>query len=534
MVAGTESFTSTNGSGSLFTRTGLSNTWSQLTGSDSVTVNSSNQLTMAGIAGTDNISCGTALTNADHYAELELVSMPASSAFFGVSARQSGSSGTYTAYSFEVSRGITGNGTWRLVKTVNNSRTTITSATFSSAFGGTGVIRIEVVGTQIRCFLAGTQYVNTSDSSITTGNKTGIIGINGNNAILGDNFAFGDLSGDISLDGAIADTDLAAPAGTAGTGAGRSGPVAGIALVALAGTYVTNAALAGPVANIGLVAPAGTRAASGLFAGPVAGVALAAVAGSVGTGADRAGPVAAIAASAPSGTVSVIRNINLAGVTADIALVARAGTQSTTVTAAGPTAAITLAALAGGLSGVGFAAPGVPAAVTLAAPAGAVTTVRFITVAGVPAALSLVAVPGAVSTPTDRAGPTASLTLAALPGDTRIDSTVDGVLAGLVLAAQAGAAVAQVNGYQFTPPARKYGPAARPSRLWAYFGLWHGQSLVQDADGSWRLIETVTTDDEASALKIYMGGHVYFVGLDEAALLADLGYADCLFPPYQE
>lgn len=90
-----------------------------------------------------------------------------------------------------------------------------------------------------------------------------------------------------------------------------------------------------------------------------------------------------------------------------------------------------------------------------------------------------------------------------------------------------------VTGYKVLPRHYKLRPAdPRGERLWLYYGIDKGVSILKNQDGSYYQTEYPTTDQIDACAVIYMGGHETPITADEATALANAGYADCIFDNY--
>lgn len=129
---------------------------------------------------------------------------------------------------------------------------------------------------------------------------------------------------------------------------------------------------------------------------------------------------------------------------------------------------------------------------------------------GVNVTLPVVNVPVAAPALTVLAGVGISLTLP------RIDVPV---------AAPALRVVIQPHDHLFRPPTIKLRPPdPQGERLWIYFGLDYGISVLKNQDGSYFQTQYPSTDEINVAAAVYLGGHEYIVDDDEYASLVAAGY----------
>lgn len=80
--------------------------------------------------------------------------------------------------------------------------------------------------------------------------------------------------------------------------------------------------------------------------------------------------------------------------------------------------------------------------------------------------------------------------------------------------------------YQFYTPSIKYPVGDRG--LFRFYTYDVGVSVLKEQDGSYRLVETPSEDDQTNADIVYLGGHVHLVSDEEAANLSAAGFGDGL------
>lgn len=86
--------------------------------------------------------------------------------------------------------------------------------------------------------------------------------------------------------------------------------------------------------------------------------------------------------------------------------------------------------------------------------------------------------------------------------------------------------------YIFKPPHYKVGPAdPKGERLWLYFKLDKGISIIKGWDGTYTQAEYPSTDDFNNNAFIFLGGHEYVVSDDEATALTAAGFTDLTSDP---
>lgn len=82
--------------------------------------------------------------------------------------------------------------------------------------------------------------------------------------------------------------------------------------------------------------------------------------------------------------------------------------------------------------------------------------------------------------------------------------------------------------YQLIPPSVKEPPAGMPP-LFNRYGLLRGISLLVSWEDTVAQVRYPTEDQLAVSRIAYIGGHEYLVEDDEAQVLIDAGYGDCLY-----
>jgi hypothetical protein len=85
--------------------------------------------------------------------------------------------------------------------------------------------------------------------------------------------------------------------------------------------------------------------------------------------------------------------------------------------------------------------------------------------------------------------------------------------------------------YKFTPPTLEYSPPdPQGERLWLYFRMTVGITILKAQDGSYSEHSYVSQDAMREAAACYLGGHEYHVDEPEAIALGVAGYLDYLDP----
>jgi hypothetical protein len=82
--------------------------------------------------------------------------------------------------------------------------------------------------------------------------------------------------------------------------------------------------------------------------------------------------------------------------------------------------------------------------------------------------------------------------------------------------------------YVFKPPTLSYGPAEVKDRLWLYYRMDVGLTVLKHQDGSYENVQFVSQDQVAAAAEVYLGGHEYTIRQPEALALYNAGYGDNL------
>lgn len=81
--------------------------------------------------------------------------------------------------------------------------------------------------------------------------------------------------------------------------------------------------------------------------------------------------------------------------------------------------------------------------------------------------------------------------------------------------------------YLFRPPTVELSPAdPQGERLWLYFRMNVGITILKHSDGSFTQHQFVSQDDMREAAACYLGGHEYDLELDDAIALWNAGFTD--------
>lgn len=287
-----------------------------------------------------------------------------------------------------------------------------------------------------------------------------------------------------AISGVVANSNLAAPAGSVSVTIGKniSGVVATIATAAPAGGKTVS--LTGVVANATAVAPAGSISTS--TDGVLASATWASPAGSLAIGPTLVGSAISIQTQSPAGNVSGTANIT--GVVATAAWAAPAGSHSTTL--AGVVSTATWAPSVGAISG---AVNGPVSTAAWAAPAGAKTT----TLTGVVATINSQAPAGSLSLGVSVIGVVANWTAAAPAGG--ISGSVPAIVANANWSASSAGIVnvgVTITGVVATLTTRA--PAGVAGVVTAVTGLLVNSNVVAPA-GSVTIITSITVTGVVSA-----------------------------------
>lgn len=81
--------------------------------------------------------------------------------------------------------------------------------------------------------------------------------------------------------------------------------------------------------------------------------------------------------------------------------------------------------------------------------------------------------------------------------------------------------------YRFLPPNARY-PLSDSDPLLRRYSYHVGVSVLGDAQGSYRMVETPSEDELTAARRVFLGGHVYLVSDLEADALRASGFGDGL------
>lgn len=207
----------------------------------------SNQLSSGSAGGTIVIRAATAMATSDHSAQVTVAATAAVS--HGVWCR--GNTGFTSGYLFR------NDGTsWVLFSVVGGSFTSIASYTAAAVSGD--VVKIQAVGSAIKCYVNGTLRVSVTDTAVTTGTSVGLRA-ESTSALRFDDFTATDITSGVTGDTALAGTASLSASGSLGTGGAAS--LAATASLTASGQRTTagNSALA---ATAGLTAD-GVRGTSG-------------------------------------------------------------------------------------------------------------------------------------------------------------------------------------------------------------------------------------------------------------------------------